>query len=138
MRYLVDGMNVIGSRPDGWWRDRDGAVRRLAASLAAVARSSGDQFAVTFDGRPVPGLESGRHDLVDVDYTRRRGRDGADDRIVEQVAADPDPASLTVVTSDRELSRRVSELGAQVEGASTLLRRFGPRPGPPGHSPNEP
>jgi predicted RNA-binding protein with PIN domain len=105
-------------------------VRRLTASLAALAQSSGDQFAVTFDGRPVPGLEAGRHDAVEVDYTRRRGRDGADDRIVEQVAADPDPASLTVVTSDRGLRRRVSELGAQVEGAGNLLRRFGPGPGP--------
>jgi predicted RNA-binding protein with PIN domain len=123
-RYLVDGMNVIGSRPDGWWRDRDGAVRRLTASLADLAEASGDQFAVTFDGRPVADLEAGRHGAVEIDYTRRRGRDGADDRIVEQVAADSDPTSLTVVTSDRELKRRVSELGAKVEGAGTLLRRI--------------
>ena len=89
-----------------------------------MAEASGDQFAVTFDGRPVPDLEAGRHGAVDVDYTRRRGRDGADDRIVEQVAADSDPTSLTVVTSDRELNRRVSELGAKVEGAGILLRRI--------------
>lgn len=124
MRYLVDGMNVIGSRPDGWWRDRDGAVRRLAAALAALADSSGDDIAVTFDGHPVAGLEPGRHAGVDVDYARRGGRDGADDRIVEQVADDDDPGSLTVVTSDRELRRRVSELGALVAGASTVLSRL--------------
>ena len=54
----------------------------------------------------------------------RGGRDAADDRIVELVGADPEPGGLTVVTSDRELARRVRELGAQVIGAGELLRRL--------------
>ena len=33
---VVDGANVVGSRPDGWWRDRPGAARRLAEELDAA------------------------------------------------------------------------------------------------------
>jgi selenocysteine lyase/cysteine desulfurase len=33
---LVDAANVVGSRPDGWWRDRAGATARLLARLAAL------------------------------------------------------------------------------------------------------
>jgi uncharacterized protein YaiI (UPF0178 family) len=59
-----------------------------------------------------------------VRYARRRGRNAADDRIVELVAADADPASLRVITSDRELATRVIALGASTEGAGTFLRRL--------------
>jgi nicotinic acid mononucleotide adenylyltransferase/predicted RNA-binding protein with PIN domain len=121
-RMIVDGNNVIGSRPDGWWRDREGASRRLVEQLQALARRTGDRIAVVLDGRPLAGLAEGSHDGVLVAYARRGGRDAADDRIVEEVAADADPASLVVVTSDRELARRVRDLGATVEGASTISR----------------
>ncbi|MCU1426324.1 MAG: hypothetical protein JWL83_324 [Actinomycetia bacterium] len=124
-RIIVDGMNVIGSRPDGWWRDRDGAVRRLARQLQALARNAPDErIAVVFDGRPLPDLQEGVHDGILVAYARRGGRDAADDRIVEEVARDRDPSSLTVVTSDANLRGRVLALGAQVEGAGSLLRRL--------------
>jgi predicted RNA-binding protein with PIN domain len=121
-RVIVDGNNVIGSRPDGWWRDRDGASRRLVEQLQARARRTGDRVAVVLDGRPLAGLAEGIHDGVLVAYARRGGRNAADDRIVEEVAADTDPASLVVVTSDRELAARVRDLGATVEGASTISR----------------
>jgi nicotinic acid mononucleotide adenylyltransferase/predicted RNA-binding protein with PIN domain len=121
-RVIVDGNNVIGSRPDGWWRDREGASRRLVEQLQALARRTGDRIAVVLDGRPLAGLAEGRHDGVLVAYARRGGRNAADDRIVEEVAADADPASLVVVTSDRELAQRVRDLGAAVEGASTISR----------------
>ena len=52
MRWLVDGMNVIGARPDGWWRDRRGAMRSLTEELDEFAEESGDEVAVVFDGRP--------------------------------------------------------------------------------------
>jgi predicted RNA-binding protein with PIN domain len=114
--WLVDGMNVIGSRPDGWWRDRQGAQRRLAGELAAWARDSGEDVAVVFDGRPheidAPGL--------DVAFAARRGADAADDDIVTRVGAASDPAAIRVVTSDRELTRRVQELGAEVVGPRAL------------------
>jgi nicotinic acid mononucleotide adenylyltransferase/predicted RNA-binding protein with PIN domain len=117
-RVIVDGNNVIGSRPDGWWRDRPGAARRLIASLQARARTGGERIAVVLDGRPLPDHPEGVHDGVLVAYARRAGRDAADDRIVEEVTRDRDPSTLTVVTSDRGLRDRVRELGAHVESAS--------------------
>jgi predicted RNA-binding protein with PIN domain len=119
-RVIVDGMNVIGSRPDGWWRDRDGAVRRLVQQL----QGTGERFAVVFDGRPLPDLPEGLHDGVLVAYARRGGRDAADDRIVEEVERDADPATLTVVTSDADLRQRVEHLGAHTEGPTNLLARL--------------
>ncbi|HEY5172475.1 MAG TPA: NYN domain-containing protein [Acidimicrobiia bacterium] len=124
-RLVVDGNNVIGSRPDGWWRDRQGAARRLVDDLDGLAKRTGDRVMVVFDGRPGAGLAEGRHDLVHVVYARRAGRDAGDDRIVEEIANDDEPTLLTVVTSDRALAQRARELGAQVEGASALTRELG-------------
>jgi len=120
-RLIVDGNNVIGSTPDGWWRDRAGAARRLLASLQHRARQRGDRICVVFDGRPLPDVPEGVHDGVLVAYATRPGRDAADDRIVGEVADDRDPASLVVVTSDRALAERVRALGATVQGAATLV-----------------
>jgi len=36
LHVIVDGANVVGSRPDGWWRDRAGAARKLAGKLSAA------------------------------------------------------------------------------------------------------
>ena len=116
-RWLVDGMNVIGSRPDGWWRDRRGAMERLVRALEGLD----DEVAVVFDGKPF-GIDS---DRVDVSFASRRGPNAADDDISARVAADASPHSLTVVTSDADLARRVREHGASVEGASTFRRRLG-------------
>jgi predicted RNA-binding protein with PIN domain len=115
-RWLVDGMNVIGARPTGWWRDRPGAMRELVARLEKFAAATGDEVAVVFDGRPFD-LPAGR---VQVAFASRRGRDAADHDIAARAAADPDPAGLTVVTSDSALSRRVREHGAQVTGAGSF------------------
>ncbi len=116
-------MNVIGSRPTGWWRDRDRAKRELIATLQDFADASGARVTVVLDGRPLHGLPEGSHDRLDVLYAPRRGRDAADDRIVELVEVDEEPASLVVVTSDRALRERVEWLGARVVGSSTFLRR---------------
>jgi predicted RNA-binding protein with PIN domain len=123
-RLIVDGNNVIGSRPDGWWRDRAGAARRLIASLQDLSRASGDRICVVLDGRPLADLPEGVHEGLLVAYATRAGRDAADDRIVEEVRRDRDPGSLVVVTSDRALAERVRALGAAVEGAGTLLARL--------------
>lgn len=123
-RLIVDGNNVIGSRPDGWWRDRPGAARRLVTALQALARRSGDRISVVLDGRPLADMPEGVHDGVLVAYATRAGRDAADDRIVAEVERDRDPASLTVVTSDRGLTERVRALGAEVERAGTLLAQL--------------
>jgi predicted RNA-binding protein with PIN domain len=123
-RLLVDGNNVIGSRPDGWWRDRPGAARRLVAALQALAGASGDRIAVVLDGRPLADLPEGVHAGVLVAYATRAGRDAADDRIADEVARDRDAESLVVITSDRALADRVRAAGAHVEGARSLLARL--------------
>jgi predicted RNA-binding protein with PIN domain len=123
-RIIVDGNNVIGSRPDGWWRDRAGATRRLVARLQQLAASSADRIAVVLDGRPLPDLPEGVHAGVLVAYASRGGRDAADDRIVEEAARDRDPSSLVVVTSDRRLAERVRSSGVTVESAGRLLNRL--------------
>ena len=121
-RLLVDAMNVIGSRPTGWWRDRDGAVRQLAERLQRYATHEHVELTLVVDGRPLPDLPEGPHDGIEVLYARRAGRDAADDRIIELIEADEDPYSLIVVTSDRRLRERALELRAEVLGASAFLR----------------
>ena len=51
MRWIVDGMNVIGTRPDGWWRDRDAAMARLVNELESYAAATGDDITVVFERR---------------------------------------------------------------------------------------
>jgi predicted RNA-binding protein with PIN domain len=121
-RWLVDGMNVIGSRPDKWWNDPDRAVRRMIEALDRYARATGDDVTVVFDRRP-RDVEAGRHGSVDVEFAHRRGRDAADHDIVEMVADDDDPDSLHVVTSDRRLAERVRELGARVTSSTAFRKR---------------
>jgi predicted RNA-binding protein with PIN domain len=122
VRWLVDGMNVIGSRPTGWWRDRRGAMRELVEALDRFAEASGDEVTVVFDGR---SFELPR-EQVEVVFASRRGRDAADDDIAALVEGDPDPAGLSVVTSDGELADRVRAAGADVIGAGTFRRRLDP------------
>ena len=122
-RLLVDAMNVIGSRPTGWWRDRPGAIRELLARLQRLVATTGDDVVLVLDSAPAD-LAEAMHGQVLVAHTTRRGPDAADDRIVSLVAADADPSSLVVVTSDRELRRRVNELGAHVLGAGELWRHL--------------
>jgi|SRR5688572_30775694 predicted RNA-binding protein with PIN domain len=115
-RWLVDGMNVIGSRPDGWWRDRAAAMRKLVAALERFAGATGDEVAVVLDGRPI---ELGEASSVTVLFALH-----ADDAIAARTGEDTEPAALTVVTSDRDLAARVRARGARVTGASGFRRRL--------------
>jgi predicted RNA-binding protein with PIN domain len=121
VRWLVDGMNVIGSRPDAWWRDRAGAMSRLVNLLERFAESSGEQVAVVFERPPSPPLDS---TLVEVAHAPRARRDAADDEIVRRLRVDPDPGAISVVTSDRGLAERVRAAGAAVEPAASFRRRL--------------
>ena len=123
-QVVVDGMNVIGSRPDGWWRDRPGAARRLLERLQQLAAAQGDPITLVLEGQATRGLRAGPNNGVNLTYARRAGRDAGDDRIVELVANLPDPATACVVTSDRALASRVTRLGATVRGAASLLARL--------------
>ena len=121
-RWLVDGMNVIGSRPDGWWRDLDAAVVRLVRCLAAWAAAEGHDLTVVFDGRSPPGLPEVDRGGLEVAFAGK-GR-SADDEIVRRVGIDADPGSLRVVTSDRPLAARVRAAGAGEVGGAGGFRRM--------------
>jgi predicted RNA-binding protein with PIN domain len=121
-RWLVDGMNLIGSRPDRWWNDPDRAVRRLIDELDRFAAATGDEVTVVFDRRPAD-VPPGRHGAVEVAFASRHGRNAADDDIVTMVGDDPEPAGRQVVTSDRRLAERARDLGARVMPTSRFRRR---------------
>ena len=127
-RWLVDGMNVIGSRPDGWWRDRPAAMRRLVEQLETYAEKTGEQVTVVFD--PLRGEPDFRDSAcVGVVFARGAGPDAADREIARIAAADPEPSTLRVVTSDGALASQVRALGAQVVGAKRFLTRAEGEPG---------
>jgi predicted RNA-binding protein with PIN domain len=119
-RWIVDGMNVIGSRPTGWWRDRPGAMRTLVEELESFAAAAGEPVTVIFDGKPFE-LDG---DRVDVRFASRRGPNAADDDIAALVEDDADPGGLSVVSSDADLARRVRTAGATVVGAGEFRRRL--------------
>jgi predicted RNA-binding protein with PIN domain len=119
-RWIVDGMNVIGSRPTGWWRDRPRAMRELVGELEAFAARSEEPVSVVFDGRSFD-LES---DAIDVSFASRRGPNAADDDIAALVERSAEPGELSVVTSDADLARRVSAAGASVVGSGEFRRRL--------------
>ena len=121
MRWVVDGMNLIGSQPTGWWRDRPRAMRELTAELIEFAGRSGDAVTVVFDGRP---FELDGDELVEVRFASRQGPDAADDDIAALVERDEEPAGMTVVTSDTRLAERVRAAGAEVAGAGAFRRRL--------------
>ena len=114
-------MNVIGSRPTGWWHDRTGAMRELVAELRAFCESTGEAVSVVFDGKPRElGEDPGP---VEVAFAPG-GRNAADDEIARRVEASQHPEELCVVTSDADLSTRVRARGAQVVGAGGFRSRL--------------
>lgn len=108
MRWLIDGNNVYGSRPDGWWNDRDAAARRFAQRVAEWCRTHGDDVVLVFD----PPVSAATFDLaggnLTIEQATGRGRDAADDHIVAMSADDPS-GETTVVTSDRGLRARLPD-----------------------------
>ena len=121
MRWLVDGMNVIGSRPDRWWADRDGAMARLVDRLERWAATTGADVTVVFERKPRPPLAS---PVIEIAHAPRPRRDAADDEILRRVRSDPDPHSIRVVTSDRMLADLVQGMGALVEPAGPFRDRI--------------
>jgi hypothetical protein len=122
---VVDGANVVGSVPDGWWRDRAGAAGRLRDALAPIAATGLPEWlpgpievvlVVEGKARGVPGSATVR--VVDAD--------GSGDDTIVRLVADNAERSVAVVTADRELRARVTELGATVLGPRSV-RPAGPR-----------
>ncbi len=141
LTVVVDAANVVGSRPDGWWRDRVGAARRLVAGCATLANDGipGDDLP---DGLDTAGLARWwPRVVVVVEGAARQVADDASERHVEVVAAqgsgdDEIVAAAAragdgprlVVTADRELRRRVESLGAGTVGPRWLTGRTGSPP----------
>lgn len=121
MRWIVDGMNVIGTRPDGWWRDRHAAMVRLVDALERWSAAEGEDVTVVFERPPVPAIRSS---LVDVTHAPRAKRDAADDEIVRLVRAAAQPGLMHVVTSDRVLGDLARGAGAAVHGAAAFRVRI--------------
>ncbi len=115
MRWLIDGMNVIGTRPDAWWKDRHGAMIRLVDMLERWAAASGEEVTVVFERPPSPPIRS---TVIEVAHAPRPRRDSADDEIVRLLGADSEPGSVRVVTSDQWLADRVHAVGASVQSAA--------------------
>jgi len=120
MLLIVDAANVVGSVPDGWWRDRAGAARRLRDALAPLATAG-------FAGHEGP-LE-----IVLVVEGKARGVDSIPGVRVEQAPGSGDDAiaalaaagqgregGVVVVTADRGLRERVTAVGATVVGPRSL------------------
>jgi predicted RNA-binding protein with PIN domain len=122
-RWLIDGMNLIGSRPDRWWNDPDRAIRRLIEEVDGYATRTGENITVVFDRRP-SDVPAGVHGAIDVAFASWRGRNAADNEIVRMVTEAPAPQSIRVVTSDRRLAERVRDLGASVTSSMSFRRRF--------------
>ena len=117
MRWLVDGMNVIGTRPDGWWRERDAAMLRLVDRIERWAAAEGEDVMVVFERPPSPPIRS---TVIEVASAPRPKRDAADDEIIRRLRAEGDPHLVRVVTSDRWLSDRASAIGAVVQSAEVF------------------
>jgi predicted RNA-binding protein with PIN domain len=123
VRWLVDGMNVIGSRPDEWWKDRDAAMLRLVDSLERWAAAENEDVVVVFERPPSPPIRS---TVIEVAAAPKPRADAADHEIMRRLKADPQPQFVRVVTSDRWLSERAYERGATVEGAASFRARIEP------------
>jgi hypothetical protein len=118
---LVDAANVVGSRPNGWWRDRPGAARGL---VGRIGRAVDDgtltgPVTVVLEGQARRGAPAGpAHDAVEVVHAPGSG----DDTIAEIAACHGE--SVTVVTADRALGARVRATGGSVIGPTALLDRL--------------
>ncbi len=130
MHRVVDVMNVIGSRPDGWWHDRIGAIEHLVARLDRWAETHDERVTAMLEGPPRRLPEVTR---VVVEWPPRAGANSADAEIVrrlpewlaeargggedreERRGGEEDDDTVVVVTSDRDLAAQVREAGAAVE-----------------------
>jgi predicted RNA-binding protein with PIN domain len=112
---MIDGMNVIGTRPDAWWRDRHRAMVGLVDMLERWSAATGEDITVVFEQPPVPPIRS---TVIVVAHAPKPRRDSADDEIIRLLREFPQPGLVRVVTSDGWLGDRARAIGAAVEPAA--------------------
>jgi hypothetical protein len=121
MRVLiVDAANVVGSRPDGWWRDRAAAAERVHTELSA-AELPYEEIILVLEGAARGGPPAGRQGCLRTVHAAGSGDDALVQQASEQVGLDHDVA---VVTADRGLQRRLEAIGADTLRPSWLLHRL--------------
>ena len=120
---VVDAANVVGARPDGWWRDRAGAVRRLLTALSLAFAGGEEDVVVVLGGGGAKGADPGSFDGLQVVHAPGSGDDAIVD-LVATVTASDGARPVTVVTADRGLRARVGALGAQTIGPRALWERL--------------
>ncbi len=118
MRWLIDGNNVMGSRPDGWWNDRPGAMARLGQQIAEWCWTHDDEVVLVFDGPELGEVMQLAGGNLTIRFANRSTRDAADDVLVAAASAGD-----TVVTADRGLRARLPE-AVDVLGPKALLSRL--------------
>jgi len=118
---VVDGANVVGSRPDGWWRDRAGAAARLHGRLA-VADTSYDEIVLVLEGQAKAGVPKGKDAHL---RTVHAARDGDSTIADEARSLREQDADVVVVTADRGLQQRVEVLGCRTMSPGWLLDLLG-------------
>ncbi|HTR74567.1 MAG TPA: NYN domain-containing protein [Solirubrobacterales bacterium] len=111
MHRVVDAMNVIGSRPDGWWRDRAGAIRRLVGRLDRWAQREEERVTVMLEHEPREELRAER---IEIAWARAGGADAADREILARLTDWLADDEVVVVTSDRDLTAKALASGAEV------------------------
>lgn len=129
MSLLVDAANVVGSRPTGWWRDRPGAARELVERIriASGAGHLDGPVVVVLEGQACRGVAEGGTERGAGAVRVVHAPGSGDDALVALAASNDGP--VTLVSSDRELGRRVRAHGATVVGPGWLLDRLGGKPG---------
>jgi predicted RNA-binding protein with PIN domain len=110
-------MNVIGTRPDQWWRDRHAAMVRLVDLLERWAVADGEDVIVVFEQPPRPPISS---TVIEVVHAPRPRRNSGDDELMRRLAAEGEPGAIRVVTSDNSLADRAHAAGAGVVAANSF------------------
>jgi predicted RNA-binding protein with PIN domain len=123
VRWIIDAMNVIGTRPDGWWKNRQRAMVGLVDQLERWALAEGQHVTAVFEGPASPPIHSS---VIDIGHAPKTGANSADDEIVRLVGDDPRPQQITVVTSDSTLADRARNAGASVYPAAAFRALIDP------------
>ena len=118
---VIDAANVIGSRPDGWWRDRAGAARRLQESLSAASLPY-DKVVLVLEGAARRGKPAGQKGRVLTVHATGSGDDAVVEEVKRQRAAGRH--AVTVVTADKLLRERIESTGATAQGPRWLLNQL--------------